>query len=449
MDFDMKLVCVEISVLVFLCLLDISQLMTLEPSFDSPMANVTVKEMATAILPCSVKFLGRHEVVWTDQWSTLLTYEDRRIIDDERLSVERPFTKDWNLHIRNVKYKDQGLYNCQINTNPVKIKTVNLKVQVPAKILNNQSNEILVAREGDTITLMCNVSGIPMPTVTWFRLTTNEKGEEKKKVGISGEVLIIHNISRHCGDTYECNAFNGVPPPVNKLMKVSVEFPPEIELPNKRMGQDIGKETILECIITANPQAIGIWRKDGTEMKTLSGKFRVELYREEEYSVTLSLRIMYIEQEDYGHYTCEASNKLGMDSGSMELYDYSDYRRPRTTTPPPTRAPLPRTTPYPPRHNPYQQPHNTYVFTPRPNLEKGDRVRFEHNRPKYRPNHRPAAIDQQPEDGRSVSSNTESGASALDPAQWLRVLLLATVPVVLSRNVFIPGYCHILHCNDL
>ena len=41
---------------------DISQLMTLEPSFDSPMVNVTVKEMATAILPCSVRYLGKHEV---------------------------------------------------------------------------------------------------------------------------------------------------------------------------------------------------------------------------------------------------------------------------------------------------------------------------------------------------------------------------------------------------
>lgn len=31
------------------------------PSFDSPMANVTVKEGATAVLPCSVKFLGRRQ----------------------------------------------------------------------------------------------------------------------------------------------------------------------------------------------------------------------------------------------------------------------------------------------------------------------------------------------------------------------------------------------------
>ncbi|CAL1526556.1 unnamed protein product [Lymnaea stagnalis] len=322
-------------------LIDQTDLMTLEPTFDSHMANVTVKEMATAILPCSVKFIGKHQVVWTDEWSTLLTFEDRRIIDDERLSVERPFIKDWNLHIRDVKYKDQGLYNCQVNTNPVKLKTVYLRVQVPAKILNNASTDALIAREGTTVTIICNVSGIPMPTVTWHRMLTNEKGEEKKsesfcsgtnKIGMTGEVLIIYNISRLCGGIYECEAYNGVPPAVSRLIRVSVEFPPEINLPNDRLGQDTGKETILECSITANPQAVGVWKKNGVEIKTQSGKFRIEPYTEDDqHTIVLSLRIMVIEPEDYGVYTCEASNKLGTDNRDMILYDYS-LRRPHMAT---------------------------------------------------------------------------------------------------------------------
>ena len=68
------------------------------------------------------------QVVWTDQWSTLLTLDDRRIIDDPRISIERPYTKDWNLHIRKASYNDRGQYTCQINTNPVKTKTVMLIV---------------------------------------------------------------------------------------------------------------------------------------------------------------------------------------------------------------------------------------------------------------------------------------------------------------------------------
>ncbi|CAG5130423.1 unnamed protein product, partial [Candidula unifasciata] len=342
-----------------------TQLVALEPSFDSPMANVTFKEMETAILPCSVKFLGRHQVVWTDQWSTLLTYEDRRIIDDERLSVERPFTKDWNLHIRDVKHKDQGLYNCQINTNPVKIKTVNLKVQVPSKILNNASTDALVAREGTTVTLVCNVSGIPMPAVTWHRLVANEKGEDKKsefcpgtnKIGINGEILLIHNVSRYCGGVYECVAYNGVPPAVNKLIRVSVEFPPEVKLPNKRMGQEVGKETILECVLTANPHAVGVWKKNGEEIKTVSGKYRIEPYTEDDHSISLSLRIVVVDKEDYGMYTCEASNKLGRDNDTMALYVHRRLPPETTLTTTVTTESVTLYQPYP-RH---QHPHGHNV----------------------------------------------------------------------------------------
>lgn len=43
------------------------------------------------------------------------------------------------------------------------------------------------------------------------------------EVGVNGEVLIIHNVTRHCGDRYECVAFNGVPPAVTRVIEVFVE----------------------------------------------------------------------------------------------------------------------------------------------------------------------------------------------------------------------------------
>lgn len=61
--------------------------------------------------------------------SILISNEDRRIIDNMRISVERPYTKDWNLHIREVRYSDKGQYTCQINTKPVRIKRVFLDIQ--------------------------------------------------------------------------------------------------------------------------------------------------------------------------------------------------------------------------------------------------------------------------------------------------------------------------------
>ncbi|XP_046577605.1 limbic system-associated membrane protein-like isoform X1 [Haliotis rubra] len=327
-------------VIVTLCLVPATSLgVELEPSFDVPMVNVTVKEGTTAILPCSVKFLGQHQVVWTDQLSTLLTFEDRRIIDDERLSIERPYTKDWNLHIRSVRYRDQGIYSCQINTSPVKIKTINLNVIVPAKILPELSSEDMAVREGETVTLICNVTGIPMPTVTWYRHNPTKDDVSKdsefcpgtNKIGISGEVLLIHNVSRYCGGNYECIAFNGVPPAVNRLIRISVEFPPEVSLPNKRIGQDVGRETILECKISAYPQAISVWMRKGVVISN-GGKYRVEIYHEAEHTMTLSLRIRNLEDTDFGSYTCMSSNSVGKDAENMILYDYSANRKTTAAT---------------------------------------------------------------------------------------------------------------------
>ncbi|BFY98117.1 hypothetical protein BsWGS_01157 [Bradybaena similaris] len=306
---------------------------TLEPKFDMPMVNVTAQEKTTAELPCSVSSLGTYQVVWTDQFSTLLTYEDRRIIDDERLSIERPFTRDWNLHIRDVRYSDQGIYNCQINTNPVKVKTVNLIVLVPAKIIDHLSTSDVTVREGETVTMVCNVTGTPQPTVSWYRLVTESKGIQRHKVGVNGEVLIIHNVTRHCGDRYECVAFNGVPPAVTRVIEVFVEFAPEIYLPNKRIGQEKGKETILECTVTAFPHAVTMWKKGDHKIQTSTLKYRVEVYDEDKDKLTLSLRVFNIQDSDFGVYTCEASNTLGEDEESMYLYDYAEHTRTTTTTP--------------------------------------------------------------------------------------------------------------------
>ncbi|XP_067681504.1 limbic system-associated membrane protein-like [Haliotis asinina] len=313
-----------------------------EPIFDAPFINVTVKAGTTAILPCSVKHLGAHQVVWTDQWSTLLTFEDRRIIDDERISVERPYTKDWNLHIRAVRSTDKGVYNCQVNTSPVKIKTVNLFVQVPAKIIADLSSSDVTALEGETLTLVCNVTGVPMPTVTWYRHPLEDDGE-KERIGMDGEVLVIYNVSRYCSDTYECVAFNDVPPAVNRQIKVTVQFPPEVRLPTKRIGQAVGKETILECVISASPHEISVWIRNGKEL-TDSEKYRIEIYEDKDHTITLSLRIRNINAFDFGQYTCMASNILGKDRETMALYDYSIYTK--TTTRSPSTSPPALYTPF-------------------------------------------------------------------------------------------------------
>ena len=83
------------------------------------------------------------QVAWLDQNSFPLTYEDRCVIDDPRFSIVRPYTKEWNLHIREARRSDSGHYRCTINTEPVISRLFTLHVKgrcIPISLPAQQSH---------------------------------------------------------------------------------------------------------------------------------------------------------------------------------------------------------------------------------------------------------------------------------------------------------------------
>ncbi|KAK3602264.1 hypothetical protein CHS0354_017643 [Potamilus streckersoni] len=306
-----------------------------EPSFRVPEINVTVVEGETAVLPCSVLSLSNYKVLWTTADTFILTLEDRRIIDDDRFSVERPFIKDWNLHIRKVTYNDTGKYICQINTTPVKTKVISLTVHVPPRIIEEYSSGDVSVREREKVTLTCNATGVPPPEITWYKILNGLSNQDRarQQIGTPGEVLLIHNVTRECGGIYECEAFNGIEPAVARQMKVEVLFAPEVRVSSKRLGQYPGRETFLECDITANPHGFMYWEKDGVQLTMLNQeKYFVDLYTADiPDTKILSLRIKELTADDFGTYTCVSKNSHGDDRESMVLYDYSN-KEPKSTT---------------------------------------------------------------------------------------------------------------------
>ncbi|XP_041375624.1 lachesin-like [Gigantopelta aegis] len=201
---------------------------------------------------------------------------------------------------------------------------------LPPKLHSYTVPTNIKARVGESIELMCNASGSPTPSIRWYRLN-RLTSERKERVGMEGEILRIHNISQVCADTYVCVANNSVPPTKSRQFKVTVEYPPEITLPNSKIGQQLGRETILECVISSSPLGVTVWKRRGMEIGT-SWKYEVDLYNEAENMVTLSLRIAKIEADDYGDYTCEALNPHGRTRAKMRLYEIFAPTTTTTTT---------------------------------------------------------------------------------------------------------------------
>nr|XP_022334832.1 limbic system-associated membrane protein-like isoform X1 [Crassostrea virginica] len=289
-------------------------------TFDSSPENVSAIAGKTAILPCTVDLSNldpTKEITWMSPKNILISIGDRRIIDDTRMSIERPQIPDWNLHIRELEPYDRGIYICSLNTRPMMTKNVYLEVYVTPIISSEKENTHQNLREGETANLTCNATGFPEPTITWYRVSEMDK----EAIGRQGSYLMIHNITRYCGGTYTCHAFNGIGPAVSKVFSINVYFQPEVQVLNKRQQQDTGKETILQCEISASPQAIVNWRK-GEHVFSANNYQRItpEIYKKDIYTTVLLLRIQNLTWSDFGEYVCEASNSLGRDLETMHLY---------------------------------------------------------------------------------------------------------------------------------
>ncbi|XP_053405323.1 opioid-binding protein/cell adhesion molecule homolog isoform X2 [Mercenaria mercenaria] len=198
------------------------------------------------------------------------------------------------------------------------MKIIVLTVLVPSKIIDETSSRDQTVHEGESFRLLCNVTGVPRPVVTWYmyRMAEENSSQSREKIGGSGEVLVIHNVSRSFDGKYECIAYNNVGPAVSREIMLSVVFAPEIVLPTKRMGQYIGRDTMLEYQIAANPDAITYWKKVDTNTTFQSQ----EIFQISTFRVSVVLTIKDVLPEDFGEYTCYAENEFGQDQKSMFLY---------------------------------------------------------------------------------------------------------------------------------
>lgn len=97
---------------------------------ESPGKTVIGVKGKTSNLACSIKNLGNLTVSWIRHHDThpLTTGMYRYTPDDRFSSLHKPSSENWVLELRDTKMGDEGVYECQISTTPVRSLKFNLKV---------------------------------------------------------------------------------------------------------------------------------------------------------------------------------------------------------------------------------------------------------------------------------------------------------------------------------
>lgn len=89
--------------------------------------NITATIGHNVVLPCAVRNLGVHNILWLRvRDGDVLAFDDMLITQDARFKLIRKGANESNLMIEGVRVSDSGEYACQINTYTVKSKLINL-----------------------------------------------------------------------------------------------------------------------------------------------------------------------------------------------------------------------------------------------------------------------------------------------------------------------------------
>ncbi|CAL8103250.1 unnamed protein product [Calicophoron daubneyi] len=233
----------------------------------------------------------------------------------------------YDLILRDIKAKDEGVYTCIARNVVGKAKfDIELDVQSKPTFVDPRSGGRIDVTQGDNLVLQCHVEGDPKPTVEWRkdgrRILPDESGGGAESsfggsnggggptivVSPDGYTLTIYSVNDMITGSFTCTASNAHSV-ATKEFQVSVKTPPVISKdgPSEfELGQ--GEVSLLSCLVgVSQPQAKITWYKNGQPLTAIPG--RIEFL---DNGQTLEVRGKT--EEDSGSYECRAENEAGFDS---------------------------------------------------------------------------------------------------------------------------------------
>uniref|UniRef100_A0A7N8Y0H8 Opioid binding protein/cell adhesion molecule-like n=1 Tax=Mastacembelus armatus TaxID=205130 RepID=A0A7N8Y0H8_9TELE len=265
--------------------------------------NITVRQGDSAVLKCNVDSKVSR-VAWLNRTTILFAGNEKWSLDPRVILMENTAVTEYSIKIQNVDVHDEGPYVCSILTNrKPKSTKVHLIVQVPARI-TNISKDITV-NEGSNVNLMCLAVGRPEANIVW----KHHSPRGTHKFVTEGENLELTAITKEQSGTYECIASNDISSPDVRTVEVTINYPPFISKA-RSMGTSVGQKGVLQCEASAVPRADFEWYKED----------RRQVFPLKTQGKQSMLIFFNVSEEDYGNYTCVATNIMGITNASIILY---------------------------------------------------------------------------------------------------------------------------------
>ncbi|XP_069163752.1 neural cell adhesion molecule 2-like [Procambarus clarkii] len=171
----------------------------------------------TAVLHCFAHNVGENTVSWIRRRDYhLLTVGSQAYSSDDRFQVRYiKHENDWQLHIRYVQVRDQGVYECQVSSHPpISLFSTLHVLQATSEILGGPEKYMTV---GSSLRLVCVLRDNTQPPsyVFWYhdQHMINYHATREVRVENNGglSVLFLSNVRPADSGNYSCAPSNARP----------------------------------------------------------------------------------------------------------------------------------------------------------------------------------------------------------------------------------------------
>ncbi|OWF54126.1 IgLON family member 5 [Mizuhopecten yessoensis] len=313
---------------------------------------VVVKPGDTALFRCAG---SQDETSWF-RGTEVLRDGGNIKISDKRFTFRDDADDEQLMALSDTVFGDSNSYVCRSNTGdrePLVAYTLVVSEPPAIRVTNGSfSGPLVEVNETGNVSLWCNVTGVPLPRISWYAYLNKTNPIE---IGINGPKLQIRNISRYCPWRYYCEMeFAQYEDMTSKKeMNLTINYSPSVVLQiSKRSTDEIDWHYIelnetensfatnitdrisLHCLVDARPYNSSTWLFNGTPFVTHSRVdskpnigFQVPFtYEITEFNIAVQehyklLMVVFKFQtiRAYGEFECQAQNALGMQSASFSI----------------------------------------------------------------------------------------------------------------------------------